>query len=413
MADEKLPIDQEDQEETMPEAEAAEELVEEEADEAVDVAAGVEDEAVPADEADGAADQAPELDERVEAAVRHVAEEAEADTAEGPADNKILAEDEAPAPSEAEADSAPKRRERRSKQARAAKAATDDSVSPTPQKASRLASLGVPVWIGIAAASLVLGLVLGRFVLGGSVGGTLSGKIAVTEAQLDDAYATYTYRGKTETISIREAIEQNGTVEAMKDEDGTYRLPAAEYALNAARTAILDKEVESRGIVVSDEDVAAYAEQTLGTSDYESIASAYGMEVDAVRELILENCRMNALREEVVGGTLPEMPADPEAAEEGKEDELTKEYADYIIGLAGDEWDEEAGTWAQKDSRYATALADADFSAEGASYNAAQAAYYVAYQLYTEQQTEMSSTWAEYVNGLMCNASIQVGTLVS
>lgn len=355
-------------------------------------------------------------EEKAEAAVQHVAEEAEADVlaAEESAEEALAKDDVLE-----EELTAKKKRERRSKQARAEKAAKagDSFEAPAAPKASfvdKLATLGVPAWIGIAVACLALGLILGRFVLGGSAAGgvKLNGKTTVSEAELDSAYASYTYNGKTNTISVREVIEQNGTVDASKTDDGTYTLPSAENAINAARTAILNSEVDARGITVSDEDIAAYAEEALGTSDYDAIASTYGMEADAVKDLITENCRLNALRKEIVGGEAPTMPEAPAAAEEGKEDEATKEYADYIIGLAGDEWDAEKGTWASEDGSYATALADYEVTKDGASYNAAQAAYYMAYQLYTEKSNEATTAWNNFLNDLMSKASIQVGTLV-
>ena len=336
-----------------------------------------------------------QLDERVEAAVRHVAEEAE------------------------EEEVTSKKRERRSKQARAAKAERTGeaatSTRPEPAKVGGLQGLGVGAWIGISLACLALGCVLGRFVLGGgsSTNTTFGGSTTVTEAQLDDVFATYTYNGKPETISVREVIEQTSTLDDAKGEDGNYTLPSAEYAVTVARNKILMGEVESRGITVSDDDVKAYAEENLGTNDFEALGSTYGMDAAMVEQLIRENCLVNALREEVVGGEVPAMPEAPEAAEEGKEDETTKAYAKYIIKLAGDEWDKDAGTWADAEGRYATALADYTVTNKAASYNAAEAAYYVAYQIYTEKQTEISEKWTEFFNGLMSNASIQVATLVS
>ena len=367
-----------------------------EAGEAVDAAGSAIDEAL--DAVDGVAEtvveEAQQVDEKVEAAVKHVAEEAEAQERET------------------------KRRERRSKQARAEKAAKAGATAAdeprAAQKAGGLKALGTGAWLGICAACLAVGLALGHFVIGGSSStADLAGKTTVSEAELDDAYAVYTYNGQKYTISVREVIEQNGSVDAALTEDGTYTLPSAEYAINAARTAILNNEVEARGITVSDEDVTAYAEQNLGTSDYDAIASTYGMDAEAVKQLIAENCRLNALREEIVGTDVPTMPEAPTAAEEGKEEEATKEYADYIINLAGDEWDSDKGEWASKDGSYATALADYDVKADGATYTAAQTAYYVAYQLYTERQSEIGTQWSEFLNGLLSNANIQVGTLIS
>ena len=342
------------------------------------------------------ADETP--DERVEAAVRNVAEEAQE---EAPVEEKP----------------ARKKRERRSKRARAAKGeAVEPVAAPVANKAPRSGvTLGTPAWIAIAVASLALGLVLGHFVLGGGSAGNASfaGKSTVAESELDSTFATYTYNGATETVTVREAIEQTGTVESVKQEDGTYTLPSAEAAISVARNAIIAKEADSRNITISDEDLAAYAEQAIGTSDYDAIASTYGMDAESVKELLNSSARMNALRDEVVGVDDSTMPEAPTAAEEGKENEVTKEYAEYIINLAGDEWNADKGEWASKDGAYATALDGQDFSKDGASYAAAQAAYYVAYQQYSQAQTEISNKWTEFVNSLLSNASIEVSSLVS
>ena len=306
-----------------------------------------------------------------------------------------------------------KKRERRSKQARAARQEREAAFAAPVEEKKGLAALGVPAWLGISAACLVLGCVLGRFVLGGgSAKSTINGAATVSEAQLDDAFATYTYNGKQTAISIREVMEQVGSVESMKDEEGNYKLPTAEYAINAARNAILLQEAESRGLKVTEKDLTAYAETNLGTSDFDALATNYGLDADTVKKIINESCLLNALREDVIGGELPAQPEAPATPEEGKEDEATKEYADYIINLAGDEWNAKKGKWADKDGTYATALKDADFSADGATYEAATTAYYVAYQLFSEQQTEMTSKWTDFTNGLLSNASIEVNTLV-
>ena len=342
-----------------------------------------------AEEQETVAQALDEVDEKVEAAVRHVAEEAEAELREA----------------EEMAASAPG----------SEKARRDDFGEPASAKASLLGRLGTGAWMGISAACLVAGLLLGHFALGGGSvsGGNLAGKTTVAEAELDDAFAVYTYNGESHALSVREVIESAGPLEGSLKEDGTYALPSSEYALNAARNAIISSEVAARGIELSDEEIAAYAEENLGTSDYEAIATTYGMEVDAVKKLITDNCRINALRKQVIGEELPPVPEAPATAEEGKEDKVTKEYADYIISLAGDEWDSEKGAWVDEASPYATALDGADFSKDGASYNAALSAYYVAYQVYTEKQTAISQQWTDYLNGLLSGASIQVGSLIS
>ena len=120
-----------------------------------------------------------------------------------------------------------------------------------------------------------------------------------------------------------------------------------------------------------------------------------------------------SLREEIVGGELPTMPEAPTAAEEGKEAEVTKAYAEYIINIAGDAWDAKKKAWKEADGAYATALADSTFSADGASYNDAQTAYYVAYQIYSEAQNAVQTQWSDYVNGLLSQATITMNTLVA
>lgn len=404
MADEKFDTEQEELDAV---ADQASELTEEAAQAVTDV---VEEAAAEAEEAVEAVEvEETVVDERVEAAVRHVAEEAAADASILSDDDKL--EEEL---------TAKRRRERRSKQARAAKAEkageAADSASKQPAKVGGLAGLGVGAWCGISIICLALGLLLGRFVLGGgsSAGGaSMVGSTTVTEEQLDSAFATYTYNGTDQVITVREVIDQTSTLDDAKDDEGNYKLPSAEYALTVARNKILMAEVESRGITVSDDDVSAYAEENLGTSDYDALGSTYGMDPDMVKQLIEENCRVNALREEVVGAELPAMPEAPEAPEEGAEDKATKAYAKYIIDLAGDEWDADKGTWASEDGRYATALADYKVTKKSATYEAAETAYYLAYQIYSEKQTELNETWTTFYNGLMSNASIQVSTLVS
>lgn len=318
-------------------------------------------------------------DPKVEAAVRNVVEEAKAQRA-----SESRSAGEQPAAQEA-----------------------------TPSSARRGLSLGRGAWLAICAASLVVGLLLGRFVLGGGGASTvdLDGRTTVSASELDSAYASFTYRGKTDVVTVREAIEQIGRVEDFQTDDGSYTLPPAEQALIVARNKILAGEVEERGITVSDDEVAAYAEQVLGTSDYEGIAASYGMETSEVEELLVENCKIDVLREEIVGEGTSAMPEAPDEPEEGKESEATKAYADYIIALAGDEWDSEAGTWVS-DSRFAF-LDTVGFSADAATYDAAQSAFYLAYQIYTDEQASLQSAWTTFSNELMSQASIQLGTLLA
>jgi hypothetical protein len=300
------------------------------------------------------------------------------------------------------------------------------------KKGSALESLSMGAWIGIAVAALVIGLLVGKFALGGVAGGALA-KSTLAESELGSVVGTYTYNGKTESITAKEVIEQYGSLSSSKKEDGTYAVPSADNVLSLARNRILALEASNRGITVSDEDLAAYAEQTLGSSDFEQIATSYSMDQETVKELLRQSAQMSKMRDEVVGtagATAPEAPVEPEypttddngaeldeeaaaAAKEQAQKESKKEYADYIIKLAGDEWDADKGAWKAEDGPYATALADYEVTADGASYEAAQAAYYVAYQSYSTAQSDVSTQWTDFVNGLFVNATVSLTSLVA
>lgn len=298
----------------------------------------------------------------------------------------------------------------------------DTEFAKEPEAGKR--TFGQAVLIGASAIALALGLLLGHFMPGwggNSASGSLAGKTSVTEAELDYPIATFSFNGKTEEVTVRDAILQSNALEAVVDAEGNYELPPAENALAVARGRILEREAENRGITVTDEDLAAYAEQMLGSSDYSAIASSYGMDEDAVINLLRSSAITSRLHDEVVGTTTVAMPVAPEYPMENPEEEVTeeamttptKEYADYIIGLAGEEWDADAGTWASTDGVYATALAGYEITPEGATFEAAQNAYYVAYQLYTQSASVGTEQWSSFVNGLFANANIAISTLAS
>ena len=375
-----------------------------------------------------------QFDERVEAAVRHVAEEAEADVqaaeaafaeADAQAVAAVLAESEVAlaepevAPEQAvEPEPERKKRERRSKQARAAKATgrEDEAVAPAAAKPAKKSSLGTGAWAGICCAALLAGLLIGRFVLGGGAAGGsslhVSDTTSIEAAQLESTFATYTYNGETKSITVQQVIDGSGNATSYDNGDGTYKLPSAEIALSVARNEIVKSEMDARGITASDEDLEAFAQEQLGMTDFEAIASAYGVEVDQLKEQLSSAYRLKLLRDEVIDVEVPEQPTQPTAPEEGKEEKATKAYAKYILELAGDEWDSKEQKWVDETSAYATALADYEIKNNSATYAAAQDAYYVAYQQYATAQSEYSNQWTEFVNGLMVNASVAVGTLV-
>lgn len=301
---------------------------------------------------------------------------------------------------------------------------------------------GLPVLIGSAVAALAIGLLAGRFLLGGGAPAAtaspeaLAGKTSVTESELDTPMATYTYNGEAHNVTVRDVILGNSSLTAAMDAEGNYYVPSADSVLAVVRNQIIETEAQSRNITVTDEELAAYSETTLGTSDYASIAASYGMDEASVVALLRNSAVMSRLRDEVVGAavntTMPEAPVAPEESyesqlqynEETGEEEwvdvpvdanqvTSPDYAAYIINLAGAEWDGAAGTWASFDGPFAQALANYEIYPDSATYEAAQTAYYVAYQLYSQSMSNSASAWTSFVNGLLSNANITISTLVA
>ena len=276
------------------------------------------------------------------------------------------------------------------------------------------AGASVPVQIlaaGVVVA-LVVGVLVGHFVLGGGAPSpAFPGATTVSESDLDRVIASYTYNGKTETITVRDAIESQISLDSAKDSDGNYSLPNADSALAVARNQILAKQAEAEGITVSDDEIGSYAEQILGTSDIASLAQQYGLTEDQAKEVVRESAAMYKLKEKVCStqaGTIPDAPTAPA---EGAEDTATSDYGAYIVNLIGDEWDATNNTWARTDGPYYEALKDETWTPDSATYAQAQIAYAVAYRQYASNATASSSEWTAYVNGILSSASIQIYTL--
>jgi len=285
------------------------------------------------------------------------------------------------------------------------------------KKPAKLRSgLSTGVCVLIAAACLVAGILLGRFVFGGggALSGSVTGKTTVTESELDDVMGTYTYNGKSHDVTIRDVIELTSTLDQAKNDDDTYNMPAADGVISAARNQVLLQEAKNQGIEATDEEVADYAQEQLGSSDFDTIASQYGLDKDTVVSMITDSATMDKLRKSVVTtetGDMPDAPAEPA---EGEESTPTVDYYNYIVELAGDAWDADKGTWVDPAGTYATALANYTISAdEGATYEAAQAAYYVAYQEYSAGATAANNEWVNYYNQLFANVTVQLNSAIS
>lgn len=231
----------------------------------------------------------------------------------------------------------------------------------------------------------------------------------LTDDQLDGVVASYTYNGARHDVTAREALESQYSLDSIKSDDDTYAAPTAETTVAYIRRQILLADAASRGIEVSDDEISDYAQSTLGTDDFSSIADMYSLTEDQAKEVTRQSLMINKLQEQIVPDIADlTAPAQPTAPADGSEDAASADYGSYIIGLLGDEWDSSTGTWARTDGPYYEALGSETFSADSATYSQATTAYYVAYQQYQSKMSDLQSTWLEYANGLYndCDVSL-------
>lgn len=272
----------------------------------------------------------------------------------------------------------------------------------------------MPVLIVAVVVALVAGGLVGHFAFGGSsASATFSGKTTIAEGDLDKTVGTFTYDGKTETVSARDAIQSQATLDSVKQDDGTYTMPSADAVLSVARNRIVSKVAEEQGVTVSDDDISSYAEQMVGTSDIATIASNYNMDEDQAKEIIRQSATMYKLKEKVVSTQAGTQPTAPTTPEDGNQDTASADYWTYITGLLGDEWDSTNNKWARQDGPYYEALSSETFDGETATYAQAQKAYYVAYQQYSSNSTAASTEWSNYLNGILSSAAITLNTLTA
>lgn len=264
-------------------------------------------------------------------------------------------------------------------------------------------------FIAIAVVAVIVAGIAGYFVgSGGFAAGGGADSATLTEDQLDTVVAHYTYNGASHDITAREVMESQYSLDAYEQEDGTYPTPSADGILNYIRTQIMLTEADTRGIEVSDDEMAEYAESSIGTSDYATMAEQYQLSENQAREVVRQNATLQKLYEQIMPENELVEPEAPTEPEDGDTSTRSQDYADYIIALAGDEWDAEKGDWASEDGIYAQALSGTDFSADSASYEEALLAYYAAYQAYAEDNSAYSSTWTDFQNTLFANANVDL-----
>ena len=206
--------------------------------------------------------------------------------------------------------------------------------------------------------AVVIAAVVGFFIGNGGFGGKGVGSATLTEDQLDSTVASYSYNGKKSDITAREAIESQYSLDTVKDGDGNYTAPSADVILSYVRNKILLDAAEDEGITVSSKEMKKYAEDSIGTSDYKTMATQYGVSKDQAKQIVRQSATLQKLYKKKVGDSSASMPTAPTEPADGNEETASKDYADYIIKLAGDEWDSEKGTWKDADSTYAKAFAD-------------------------------------------------------
>lgn len=288
--------------------------------------------------------------------------------------------------------------------------ADEDENEPEKEETETPAKLSAShgkLFIAIAVVAVVIAAIAGYIFGSGGFAPKGTGLANLTEDQLDTAVATWSYKGTSHSLSAREAIESQYSLDVVKNSDGTYPAPSAQIILAYVQNQILVSDAESRGITVSDDEAAEAVEKTLGTSDWATIAKQYGTSEDQAKEIVKQQTMSQKLYDEIVPDavTAPTAPIEPA---DGNQDTASKEYADYIIGLAGDEWDAEKGTWKSEDGTIASALKDQEFTADSATYAQAMTAYSAAYQAYQMSSSKAASTYTDYVNGLFADANLQI-----
>lgn len=272
-------------------------------------------------------------------------------------------------------------------------------------------ALPTAAWVVIAVVALAIGVAAGHFLLGGAGTISLNGRTTLSAGELDSTVATYTVDGRTVSVMAREVLEESsGDAELTANEDGTYDVPSASDVLTYAQNQIILADADARGLTATDDEVDEFVSTNLGT-DLATLATSWGIDEDAARSVVADAVTMRKLQDEVATTELPEQPTAPSEPAEGAEDEPTAEYAQYVIGLLGDEWDADANDWARTDGTYYATLSGYEISNDAATYAAASAAYSVASSVYEEAYNQVSEELSAYTDALLSKATIQIGSL--
>lgn len=167
-----------------------------------------------------------------------------------------------------------------------------------PRKKQRKSAGFWIVWIIIA---LAVGVAIGKFCLGIVPLGVTTGKTALTENQLDSVVAVYSSGFNMHTVTAREVFENTTGLESAKSSDN-YKFPSADSILDYVRNSILDDKVSQEGIEVSDDEMNQYAQDMLGTQDFDSIATTYGVSVDNAKKIVRNSAGVKKLYAKITDG---------------------------------------------------------------------------------------------------------------
>ena len=283
----------------------------------------------------------------------------------------------------------------------------DDVQQQARAKSHRTAA--VTALIGLVVGVLAA-IVLARFVFGWGTTKLDPVAPALADTELSCVVGTYTYNGETFDITAREAIEGTQSLSYSLNADGTYDAPSSDMVLAYARNQVLAQIAADAGITASADEVNAYMQQLVGTTDITQAAAYLHMDVDQAQTALQQACAISKLKDSVCPASAQTLQ-EPVWPSDGNTELGHPEYADYIIGLLGANWDATTQSWANTDNDYYAVLKDQVFAQGSASYNAAMLAYNVAYQQAGGTAGDSSAAWTAYVNTYLDTAAIVIYTL--
>ncbi len=270
----------------------------------------------------------------------------------------------------------------------------------------------------VGAICLIIGLLIGSFFLGGPSAGL--GVSTVPESGLDKTIATYNYNGK-HNITIRELMEAYSTVDMFKttDPEGNevYRVPSSDSVISYVRTRVIDNLADSKGIKISDEELAEAIKNTYnveGDENIDALAKQFGVDTPKFKTLMTQQLKGEKLIKSYMGDEkdIPAAPEQPKTPEKDAEKTPTEEYAQYIINLVGSAWDGAAGKWADDESPYAkTLVGDMAFDGQKATFSQASVVFSIASQTHQEAVAKSQMAAFEEINKAMNSTSVTILTI--